>query len=75
MTPELREAVFALPADQKHNLIGELWNDLCDQSDAIPLPQWQIEEVLRRKAAYEANPDSGLTWEEVVASVRAKHGR
>ena len=75
MTPELRAAVFALPPDQKHDLIGELWNDLCDRSENSPVPNWQMEEVLRRKAEFEANPESGMTWDEVVASARAKYGR
>ena len=33
--------------------------------DALPLTQAQMDELDRRFADYEANPDEGVPWEEV----------
>jgi putative addiction module component (TIGR02574 family) len=38
--------------------------------DALPLTQWQKDELDRRLAEFEADPDSGLTLEEVFARIR-----
>jgi putative addiction module component (TIGR02574 family) len=38
--------------------------------EALPLTQWQREELDRRLAEYEADPDSGSTLEEVFARIR-----
>ena len=31
----------------------------------LPVPDWQVEELARRKAAFQKNPDCSLTWDEV----------
>jgi putative addiction module component (TIGR02574 family) len=41
----------------------------------VPVHPWQIAEMERRRANLEANPASGLTWDEVKRRVRARHGR
>ena len=73
MTPELRAAVFALPADERRKLAEELLDSVPD--DDGPAAQWQIDELERRDAFLRANPDSLLTWEQVEEHVRSRHGR
>ena len=73
MTPELRAAVFALPAEERRKLAEELLDSVSDE--VPPIPQWQIDELERREAFLLANPDSLLTWEQVEEYVRNRHGR
>ena len=40
--------------------------------EAVPIPDWQKEELDRRKANLVKNPASGLTWEEVKRRVRSR---
>ena len=40
------------------------------ESDKLPLTQAQIDELDRRFADYEANPDDGVPWEEVRDRIR-----
>ena len=47
----------------------------CADPDAIPIHDWQKEELARRKANLMKNPASGLRWEEVKRRVRSRHGR
>ena len=43
--------------------------------EAIPIHDWQKEELDRRKANVQAKPASGLSWEELQRRVRSRHGR
>jgi putative addiction module component (TIGR02574 family) len=38
--------------------------------EALPLAQWQKDELDRRLAEFAADPDSGATLEEVFARIR-----
>lgn len=75
MTPELRAAVFALPAAERRKLAEDLLDSVPEEDEAPAIPQWQIDELERREAYLEANPDSLLTWEQVKEHVRNRHGR
>jgi putative addiction module component (TIGR02574 family) len=71
---ELRSAVFALPTDEKLKLVEELWDSIAED-ELPPLTQGQLDEIERREAYLEANPDSLLTWEQVLEHIRSRHGR
>ncbi|MEA2601188.1 MAG: hypothetical protein QOF89_2180 [Acidobacteriota bacterium] len=53
----------------------DLWDDLAGTSEAVPVHDWQREELARRKANLIQNLASGLTWEEVKRRVRGRYGR
>jgi putative addiction module component (TIGR02574 family) len=69
------ESVFDLTPSEKLQLVEDLWDDLASNPADVPVHQWQVEELARRRANLEANPASGLSWEEVKRRVRARHGR
>jgi putative addiction module component (TIGR02574 family) len=73
MPPEV-EAVFALSKAEKLQLVEDLWDDIASTPEAIPVHQWQKDELDRRKANLTANPESALTWDEIVRRARARHG-
>jgi putative addiction module component (TIGR02574 family) len=60
---------------EKLQLVEDLWDDLAATPDAVPVHQWQKDELDRRKASLSQYPASGLTWEEVMRRVRERHGR
>lgn len=53
-------------------LVQDLWDSL--NAEDIPLEQWQQDELDRRKAAYQANPGSGRSWEDVKRRIMERHG-
>ena len=59
---------------EKLQLVEDLWDDLAANPEAIPVHQWQKEELDRRKANLMKHPASGLTWEEIKRRVRSHHG-
>jgi putative addiction module component (TIGR02574 family) len=68
-------SVFDLSPSEKLQLVEDLWDDLASSPGDVPVQPWHVEELARRRARLEANPGSGLSWEEVKLRVRARHGR
>ena len=61
-----------LSVEQRLELISELWDSIPDSLDALPVPEWHREELDRRLAAADANPDAAIPWEEVKRRLREK---
>lgn len=68
-------SVFDLSPAEKLQLVEDLWDDLAAASEAIPVHDWQKEELDRRRLNLLQNPSSGLSWEEVKRRVRGHYGR
>jgi putative addiction module component (TIGR02574 family) len=69
------ESVFDLSAAEKLQLVEDLWDDLASRPEDVPVHEWQIQELDRRKANLQSNPASGLTWKEVQQRIRGRFGR
>lgn len=54
-----------LSVTERVQLVEELWDSIARSNAEIPLPQWQRDELDRRKEKYAQNPDSVRTWDEV----------
>ncbi len=67
-------SIFDLSPSEKLQLVEDLWDDLASTPEAVPVHDWQKEELARRKANLLKNPASGLAWEEVQSRVRARYG-
>jgi len=61
--------LFKLPLDQRLQLVQDLWDSIADDVDSgradLPLPEWQREELERRKARLDAGETQLIPWEEV----------
>ena len=68
-------SVFDLSPSEKLQLVEDLWDDLAATPEAVPVYDWQKQELARRKANLLKNPTSGLAWEEVKRRVRNCYGR
>ena len=66
-------SIFDLSPAEKLQLVEDLWDDLAATPEAVPVHDWQKEELDRRKANLRKNPASGLTWEEVKRRVHNRH--
>ena len=58
--------------EDRLRLIEEIWESLSPSADELPLPESHRQELDRRLAAADADPQAGLTWEEVKARLRGK---
>jgi len=68
-------SIFDLSPSEKLQLVEDLWDDLAAAPEAVPVHEWQKEELARRKANLMRTPASVLTWEEVKRRVRTRYGR
>jgi len=51
------------PAD-KLQLVGELWNQLAEQSDTLEVDETIVAELDRRMEEYSKDPSQVTSWEE-----------
>lgn len=65
---------FDLSPSEKLQLVEDLWDDLAANPADVPVHDWQVEELARRKANLAKHPASGLSWEDVKRRVRKRHG-
>ena len=72
--PAAATDLLAIPlsVEQRLELISELWDSIPDSLDTLPVPDWHREELDRRLAAADANPDAAIPWEEVKRRLRGK---
>ena len=54
-------------------LVERIWDSIVAEEDALEVTQAQKEELDRRIAAHEANPDEGSTWEEVKPRLQGEN--
>ena len=68
-------SLFELSPSEKLQLVEDLWDDLAAAPDAVPVHDWQKQELARRKTNLTMNPASGQSWDEVKRRVRARYSR
>ncbi len=64
--------VFELAASEKLQLVEDLWDNIAQLPDQIPVLDWQKEELAKRKAAYLKNPALSSSWEAAKERVRSR---
>ena len=70
MNQELVAEILALPVQERVRLVEAIWDSISAVPEALPLTQWQREELDRRLAEFEADPEAGSTLEDVFARLR-----
>lgn len=68
MTTALQE-LETLSVPERVQIVEDLWDSIARSNADLPVPQWQKDELTRRKNRYLQNPDSGETWDQVKKSI------
>ena len=66
-------SIFELSVSEKLQLVEDLWDDIASTPAAVPVHDWQKEELARRKQNLLNNPASGLSWPEIQRRIRSRH--
>ncbi len=53
-------------------LVEEIWDSIAAEAEQLPLTEAQKQDLERRLASYEANPEAGSSWEQVKARLRGQ---
>jgi putative addiction module component (TIGR02574 family) len=57
--------LLQLPIEERLKLVEALWDSIAEFPEALELSAAQKQELDRRLAAYESNPDAGVPWAEL----------
>ena len=68
MSTALQE-LETLSVSERVQLVEDLWDSIARSNADVPIPQWQKDELGRRKENYLRNPDSGQTWDHVKRQI------
>ena len=61
-----------LSIEEKIDYVQSLWDRIATHANTVPLTDWQRKVLDRRAAAFENDPDAGVSWEELRDHLRAK---
>ncbi|HWB64885.1 MAG TPA: addiction module protein [Chitinophagales bacterium] len=67
----LRE-ILDLPLDERIHLVETIWDSIALESDSLKVPQWQVDETIKRMELLQKNPENQLTLEEFRQRLQAK---
>ena len=68
MSTALQE-LETLSVAERVQIVEDIWDSIARSNANLPVPQWQQDELTRRKERYLRNPDSGETWDQVKQSI------
>lgn len=68
----LLQRALQLSVDERIELVGSIWNGVAGSQDEIPIPDWLGEELDRREAEVDADPDEGVPWEVLRQELRER---
>jgi putative addiction module component (TIGR02574 family) len=71
ITATLKE-ITALSIEDRIDIVQAIWDSIAAEQAYPDLTEAQQEELDRRIADHEANPDNVLTWEEIKASLKKR---
>jgi putative addiction module component (TIGR02574 family) len=57
--------LLQLPIEERLKLVEALWDSIAEFPEALELTAAQKQELDRRLAAYEREPDAGVPWTEL----------
>lgn len=65
--------LFKLGLSERLQLVEDLWDSIVEEGPSLPVSEETRGELRSRKERFQANPASGLTWEEVKQQARSAH--
>ncbi|NLV42897.1 MAG: addiction module protein [Candidatus Hydrogenedentes bacterium] len=63
------EELEKLSVAERLQLVEDLWDSIARSNTEVPIPQWQKDELARRKEIFLRNPDSVLTWDQAKRDI------
>ena len=70
--PYNKEELFNLPAEEKYELVLDLWENIGNES--LPVTEEEIAFAKKRLKLHKEKPLEGLSWSEVKNNIRKKYG-
>ncbi|MBW1882261.1 MAG: addiction module protein [Deltaproteobacteria bacterium] len=68
----LRKELFRLSVAERLELVEELWDSIPAEGETLELTPEQRQDLDRRLAEADADPDGGVPWEEARERIRQR---
>jgi len=62
--------IMALSIPERILLVEDIWDSIAAEQEALPITQAQRDELDRRIALSDADPDAGETWEDLKSRLQ-----
>jgi putative addiction module component (TIGR02574 family) len=62
--------ILRLPLEERIDVVQEIWDSVAADTEAVPLTPEQAEELDRRLAEHEQNPDDVVEWSVAEKRIR-----
>ena len=72
-TEKLRIEIDKLEISEKLTLIEDVWNDIAESNQKLPLPEWQKNELDKRLSAYDQGLVKTEDHNQVHEALRTKY--
>jgi putative addiction module component (TIGR02574 family) len=63
------QTLETLPVPERVQIVEDLWDSIARSNADVPIPQWQKDELDRRKQNFLCNPNAAQTWNEVKRDI------
>ena len=63
--------IFKLARAERLQLVEDLWDSIAQEDTELPVADWKLDELQRRKERFLTDPGSGRTWEQVKQRARS----
>ncbi|HWA92364.1 MAG TPA: addiction module protein [Rhizomicrobium sp.] len=71
---ELVAELMKLDPEERRLAAEELWESVADEDVSREFTEEELAEIERRDAEFQADPSSGIPWEEIRDELRKRHG-
>lgn len=68
----IRQELLELSTAEKVKLVGELWDSIPEEDETLEMTTEQREDLDRRLAEADADPDGGVPWEVARERIRER---
>ena len=75
MTTTIEKEFRSLTIAERVDLVEELWEQIAYEPESVPVPEWQIKELERRRVLYQANPERAIPWAQAKAQILKRHAK
>lgn len=62
--------LFELPLAERLQLVEDLWDSIAAERQNEPVPESVLRELRQRKARFDADPASGISWHDAQRRLR-----
>ena len=64
--------IMDLSPSERIRLAQDIWDSVSEIPNSEALTDWQKSELKKRLKSFEANPNQGIPWRDVLAEIQGK---